>query len=99
MDNLFNLTEISDLPKSVAVRLKSSLSRKRFEPWLELYRIAGRPLTLDEFIVGYYRTHKVVLDRREVINRLYWMAHCAKPMLVAVPRRRGVYALSQGNGN
>lgn len=40
---------------------------------LDLFKIANRPLSLDEVCVGYYRRYKEIRKRSQIRNRLYQM--------------------------
>lgn len=93
MDSLFQMNDLSDLPDTLRNRLKEPRKIKKEEPFVELFRLANRPLSFDEFIVAFYRKHKVVLDRREVINKLYALSQRRNNQIC--PVSKGVYVIKE----
>lgn len=71
MTNLFDLTNLSDLPNE----LKNGLSIKtpsKFESDIRaLFEIADGPLTIDEITVGYYRKFGGNINKKNMMHKLY----------------------------
>jgi hypothetical protein len=94
--NIFQLADVGDLPPELVKSLKATRRDGLENRLIELYQQAGRPLTLDEVLVGFYRKYNEILDRRVLINKLYTMARAVSPAIDSVPERKGVYVIRQG---
>lgn len=55
----------------------------------------GGVASVDEVLVGLYRADGTILDRKKLSSKLYRMVNSNPPLLVAVPKRRGVYRISE----
>lgn len=91
--NLFDLDNLSDIPKELRGDLRV-LSRDAFEKQIiELFVKANRNLNIDEVMVGHYRRFGSGKDRSQILTRLYNMSRSGRPSLVSVKGKnnKGVY--------
>jgi hypothetical protein len=95
-NDLFKLDFVADLPAELVKGLRATKRDMLEVRLIELFQISGRPLNLDEVLVGFYRKFNEVLDRRTVINKLYAMSKSASPAIEAVADKKGVYVIRNG---
>lgn len=94
---LFDLDpfRLDDVPDEVVEELKISRADKADAEVLELFRLANRPLTISEVLIGLFRRFKVA-DKRAAVNaRLYRLAQSG---LLEPSDERGVYRLPTEGG-
>lgn len=74
--NPFDLNKIDDLPEELRQQLsKKFVSQTPHQDMLAVISQAGDiPLTIDEIMVGYYRTHNKFLDKKRITSRMYQLA-------------------------
>jgi hypothetical protein len=60
---------------------------------LSLLEDAGGMMSLDQLLVGLYKSTGKVYKRQAITSQLYRMAH--KGLTANVPEKKGVYALAQ----
>lgn len=53
----------------------------------------GGAATVDEVLVALFRHSGTVHERKKVAGKLYRMVSAKPPLLVAVPKKRGVYRI------
>lgn len=71
MTNLFDLTILSDLPKTLREGLSIKTPSKFESDIRALFEIAGGPLTIDEITVGYYRKYGGTINKKNMMHKLY----------------------------
>lgn len=90
--------DLSDLPSEVLAQLNLSKVDELEQQLRDIVAAAnGREVGLDQIIIELYRRHKVVQERRFVMNKLYRMAQ--KGLVESVEGRKGVYYLPQQQGH
>ena len=73
MTDLFDLKNVEDLPEKIRDYVKEKEPKQTvYTMIVELFKIAKRPLTLSEIIVGLYRKY----------NKQITYPHCSTQMLV-----------------
>jgi hypothetical protein len=93
-DDIFNLSNLSDIPDSIKGELKI-LSRDGFEmKIIELFKKAGRELNIDEVTVAYYRFFKEEKNRSQIMTKLYNMSRSEHSAIKSIEGRKGVYKLN-----
>lgn len=61
MNDIFNIIETDDIKHNIGIgRIQA---RRNI---VKLFKLANRPLTIDELTVGYYRSFKPHLTRRQI---------------------------------
>jgi len=84
--------DLSDLPSEVLAQLNLSKVDELEQQLRDIVAAAdGREVGLDQIIIELYRRHKVVQERRFIMNKLYRMAQ--KGLIESVEGRKGVYYL------
>lgn len=94
--DIFNMNDLSDIPVDIRSKLRTQKLNARGLRIVEMFRLAGRVLTLDEAVVGYYRMYGEELNRRSMYQKLYNMScdgviHVVSPGSKAQP---GTYQLT-----
>lgn len=91
VDDLFYLDPLSidELPEELRKEINLSGSDLYDAQILDLLKIAGRPLTLNELLLGAYRKFKVQHKRTALTARLYRLAGDNKVISLS----KGVYTL------
>jgi len=93
--DIFDLTNSSDIPDSLKKEI-SAFKRDEFEKRLiELFKIAGGGLNLDQVQVGYFRKYGEVKERRTITAKLYNMCRTERgnSAIESVEGKKGVYRL------
>lgn len=92
-DDLFSLNplKLDDLPEELVDDLNLSKSERRDAEILELFKIAERPLNINELMVGLYRKYEQRPKRNALSARLYRMAQ--RDDVHSVPHKKGLYAI------
>lgn len=93
--DLFDLTEVNDIPTGIRNELLINKRGKEEEKIIELFKLAGRALCIDEVLVAYYRKYKKEQSRRYMTIKLYNMSRAKKPAIASVFGRKGVYELTK----
>ena len=93
MNDIFDLKNLTDLPADIRGQLGATKRDELETELIGLLRVAGRDLTLDEVMVGYYRQYKKPCERRALMLKLYNMSRAKSPAIEAVEKRKGVYRL------
>jgi hypothetical protein len=92
---LLDPLHLDDLPDDFVEELSLSPADTQDAQLMELLRIADRPLTINELMVGSLRKYNVRYKRTALSSRLYRMTQ--RGLIVSVPKQKGVYALSESN--
>lgn len=97
MENLFDLFDLSDIPKSLGDIKNDELSNEI----LELFKLANRELSIDELTVAHYRRYtKGVPDREpktktQIMNKTYKISKEKNSPIESVKGKKGVYRLKE----
>lgn len=84
--------DLSDLPEAVLSQLNLSKVDELEQQMRDIIAAAnGEEIGLDSIIIELYRRHKVVQERRFIMNKLYRMAN--KGIINSVEGKKGVYYL------
>ena len=93
-EDIFDLFSIDDIPADIAEGLNTDVFAKRI---IELLKFAGRPLSVDELTVGFYRKYKGEEDgkktKRQVTLKAYNMSKEDYPLIKSMENRKGMYEL------
>lgn len=85
---LFDLGNVGDIPENL--RKEISGRADKFEQNIcELFDLAGRPLSIDEVFVAYFRKFKEEKTRTQIMNKLYQMSKKNEPYIRVV--KKGIY--------
>ena len=99
MTDLFDLTNIDDLPEEIQEDINIDMFAKRI---IELFSIAKRDLSIDEITVAYYRKYRTedadTKSKKQIMSKLYNMSRERNPKIKSVEGQKGVYALCKGYG-
>jgi len=94
--DLFTLSqsELSEMPDSLLDALKLSKADELETKIIELIKIAGRPLSIKELIIGLYKKYNYeVPERNPFASKLYRMNSSGK--IYSVPGKKGHYGLPE----
>lgn len=78
MKNIFDLSNIDDLPENMQTDVNSGSFENRI---LCLFRIAKRKLNVDEVTVAYYRKFRKIKTRKQMATKLYNMTRAKSPKI------------------
>ena len=87
-NNIFDLTNVDDLPEDQKRQLKLINVRDDAKNLLGLFELKNR-LSIDEIIVGLYRLHKMIKSRTWVSSTLYNLSK--KSLIKKVDGSQGEY--------
>lgn len=97
MTDLFDLTNIDDLPEDMQGDINIDIFAKRIT---DLFCIAKRDLSIDEITVAYYRKYRTedteTKSKKQIMSKLYNMSRERNPRIKSVEGQKGVYALCKG---
>ena len=92
--NIFDLTNVDDIPENVKKDINIDLFAKRI---VELFVLANRDLSIDEITVAYYRKYKDddsdVKTKKQIMSKLYNMSRERNSQIKSVEGKKGIYAL------
>lgn len=92
-EDIFDLSDLTDIPQEIKKDLKMSL-KNRFEiNILQIFRMANRPLNIDEVTIAYYRLFNKIKNRHIIMTKLYNMSRSKRALIEIIPKRKGVYKL------
>jgi hypothetical protein len=84
--------DLSDLPEEVISQLNLSKIDELEQQMRDIVAAAGgSEIGIDQIIIELYRRHKVVQERRFIMNKLYRMG--TKGLIQSVEGKKGVYLL------
>lgn len=82
--------DLSDLPEEVLAQLNLSKIDELEQQLRDIVLSAdGAEISLDPIIIELYRRHKIIQERRFIMNKLYRMAQ--KGLIESVDGKKGVY--------
>ena len=88
MNDIFNVLDVDDIKHNIGIGLTQA--RRNI---VKLFKLANRPLTIDELTVGYYRSFKPYLTRRQI---LLMVEHMTKRPIYGIEKiSRGIYQLKK----
>ena len=100
MKDIFNIDNLTDIPKELAEQLSVSTIDRFTGELLELFTIAKKDcLSIDEVTVAYYRKYNKVKSRKAILMKLYNMSRAKKTPLITVKGKKGAYKLKRGKDN
>ena len=89
-ENIFDLTDISDIPAEISAELNNDVFAQNI---LKLFNEAGRNLSIPEVTVGYYRQFKEIKTKRQIMVKLYSMARARRAKIKSIHNFKGVYGV------
>lgn len=100
MKDIFDLFDLTDIPEDLG-DIKTDEVTKEF---IELFRIAGRELSINELTVAYYRKYTVgqnrpKLQKFQVQNKIYKLSRDKNAPIASVDGKKGVYKLDYNKRN
>lgn len=87
---IFDTVNIDDLPQ----KLQKSVKNEFESNIIKLFKIANRPLHVNEVTVAYYRKYGVEKTKRQITVKLYNMSRIINPKIVK-HRGKGYYKLAE----
>lgn len=87
---IFDTYNVDDLPKELQETVKADSFENRI---IELFKIANRPLHINEVTAAYYRKYGELKTKRQIIVKLYNMIRLCNPK-IAKHRGKGYYKLA-----
>ena len=89
-----DLGDLSDLPEELMSQLNLTKVDELEQQLRDIIASAtGAEIVLDQILIELYRRHKVIGDRRFIMNKLYRMGKSGT--IMSVEGRKGVYCLPQ----
>lgn len=92
MRDIFNVIETDDIKHDIDIGWAKA--RRNI---VKLFKLANRPLTIDELVVGYYRSFKPHLTRRQITQMVGDMVR--KPIYGVEKISRGTYQLKRNDND
>lgn len=89
---LNDFKDLSDIPQELLNELSISRSKFYSVQICDILESAGKPLNIDQILIGLYRRYGRIEKRTTLITKLYRMAKAEE--IYSVPNRKGVYSLS-----
>ena len=91
MSDIFDLSNVDDIPDEVKEGIVVDVVATRI---LELFKIAKRPLSIDEITVAYYRKFKDEDDdlktKKQIMGKVYNMSRERNAKIKSVEGKKGV---------
>ena len=87
-DDIFDTENTADLPE----QLQKKVTKEFDNNIIELFKIAKRPLHIDEVTVAYYRKFGIKKTKREIMIKLYNMTRLKNPKIIKY-NKKGYYRL------
>lgn len=86
--------DLKDLPEELLRQIPATRIDDTEREIMELLReeFSGAA-SVDEILIGLYRRHQTVHDRKKIAGKLYRMVSSKPPLLEAIEKKRGVYRL------
>lgn len=88
---IFDTYNVDDLPKELQEVIKTDSFESRI---IELFKIANRPLHINEITAAYWRKYGEVKTKKQITVRLYNMIRLCNPKIVK-HRGKGYYKLAE----
>lgn len=96
--NVFDTKNTDDLPDVIKKSLRKPKEGKSDHKIVELLKLAKGSLSVDEIMVGYYRLHKEIKTRRQIIAIIYRMCKDPRSKIVRLKGKSGVYRFVKTQG-
>lgn len=97
MNDLFDLTNVEDLPEKIKSDINVDLFAKRI---VDLFELAQRDLSIDEITVAYYRKYNEedmdIKTKKQIMSKVYNMSRERNPKIRSVEGKKGIYSLCRG---
>lgn len=77
-DDIFDTKNTDDLPE----QLQKEVTKEFDNNIIELFKIAERPLHIDEVTVAYYRKYGIKKTKRQIMTKLYNMSRQINPKII-----------------
>ena len=91
--NIFNIYYTEDLPEEITKQLPKDCWQEQI---IKLFVLAGKPLSIDEVLVGCYRKYKTIYDKQTLANYVWQLTKRHGCVLEKVKGRKGVYQYKKG---
>lgn len=91
--DIFDLNDTSDLPQELRSELVVNKRDDYEKQLIELFRMAGRELNIDQVQTGYYRKYGEHKERPKIIAKLYNMSRATNSAIESIASKKGVYRL------
>ena len=85
-DDIFDTKNTDDLPE----QLQKEVTKEFDNNIIELFKIAERPLHIDEVTVAYYRKYGIKKPKRPLMTKLYNMSRQINPKIIKY-NKKGYY--------
>lgn len=85
-DDIFDTKNTDDLPE----QLQKEVTKEFDNNIIELFKIAQRPLHIDEVTVAYYRKYGIKKTKRQIMTKLYNMSRQINPKIIKY-NKKGYY--------
>jgi hypothetical protein len=83
---------LDDLPEALLRQIPAARIDETEQEIIDVIREAFEGVaSVDEVLVGLFRSSGTIHDRRKLASKLYRMVNSKPPLLEAVPKKRGVY--------
>lgn len=89
-ENIFDLTDVSDIPAEISTDLTHDVFAQNI---LKLFKEAGRSLSIAEVTVGYYRRFKEIKTKKQIMIKLCNLARARNAKIRSIPNHKGVYGV------
>lgn len=87
-DDIFDIRNTDDLPEQLQEAVKKEFDNNI----IELFKIAERPLHIDEVTVAYYRKYGIEKTKRQITIKLCNMSRRINPKIIKY-NKKGYYRL------
>ena len=87
-DDIFDTKNTDDLPE----QLQKEVTKEFDNNIIELFKIAGRPLHINEVTVAYYRKYGIEKTKRQITIKLCNMSRQINPKIIKY-NKKGYYRL------
>ena len=87
-DDIFDVKNTADLPE----QLQKEVTNEFDNNIIKLFKIAERPLHIDEVTVAYYRKFGIEKTKRQIMTKLYNMSRQINPKIIKY-NKKGYYRL------
>lgn len=84
--DIFDTKNTADLPE----QLQKEVTKEFDNNIIELFKIAKRPLHINEVTVAYYRKYGIKKTKRQIITKLYNMSRQINPKIIKY-NKKGYY--------
>lgn len=93
--NIFDLKDVSDLPSELRSELNISKRDKFEKNIIQLFKIAGQELNIDQMQAGYFRKYGEHKKRAQINAKLYNMSRASNSAVESVEGKKGTYKLRE----